>query len=346
MPGRKKNNTSKSQKNIFSRSRLIFYILTVILFGATIYYFSTIKKDVLLMEKLNIFWLAAALVAQGMTYVIAALVYMRLLGSFNHRHIPGVCYWIQASIVALFLNQAVPSAGLSGNAFIFSFLSRKKIPAHNIVSLIIIELLSFYLAMELVVLFLLAVSFIMPQVSVFFPSILGAGIIVFLVLFFGMSFLGKKTSLNWLYKKLSKVRWIKKLMESSEAVTGTTAGHRIPNAWTLIGKHKKAMFIAIALQVGVMLADSFTIFSLFEGLGRDINFLYILLGLICAKIISVIPFLPGALILYESSMTYAFVSLGVPLAAAVIVTLAYRILSFWLPIPLGLILYGRLTKED
>lgn len=345
MTAHKKEILSKNKTQVFSRSRLLFYIFTAIIFAAAVYYFSTIKKDVLLLKKVNYFWLAAAVTGQGFTYLASALVYRQLLGSFKNLHLPGILDWMKASIVALFLNQAVPSAGLSGNAFIFNFLGKRNIPANHIISLILVELLSFYVAMELIIILLLLASFIFMKIPAFFPSILFAGILVFLAFFLGIGFIGRKRSLGWLYKKISKISWIRNLMNRADTFSRTQSGEDAPYLLDLVKQRTRSVVIAILFQVFVVLADSFTIFALFTGLGSTISFPFIMLGLVCTKIISILPFLPGALILYESSMTYAFVSLGQPVAVAVIVTILYRVLSFWLPIPVGLFLYGKLTRN-
>src|SRR5436190_4014577 len=63
------------------------------------------------------------------------------------------------------------------------------------------------------------------------------------------------------------------------------------------------------------------------------------------KIISILPVSPGALILFEGSMTFFFAGMGIGVSVAVIVTLLYRALSFWSPIFLGLVLYKKLETD-
>jgi len=45
-------------------------------------------------------------------------------------------------------------------------------------------------------------------------------------------------------------------------------------------------------------------------------------------------------------MTYFFTKLGAPIHAALIITLLYRFLTFWLSIPIGLLIYRSLQRRD
>src|SRR5205814_2722273 len=118
----------------------------------------------------------------------------------------------------------------------------------------------------------------------------------------------------------------------------------VKSPWRFFLQNKTATLIAIILQVCVFLADGFTIFFLFKSLGIAVIIFQVATGLILTKIVSILPFSPGALILYEGSMVFFFSRMGVNLSTAVVVTLLYRALSFWLPIFLGLFLYRKLKS--
>jgi len=62
----------------------------------------------------------------------------------------------------------------------------------------------------------------------------------------------------------------------------------------------------------------------------------ILLAYGAAAVLSMFPFLPGGLGLVEAGLTAALVVAGIKPADALLATLAYRIVSYWLPLPAGL----------
>ncbi|MFL5742885.1 MAG: hypothetical protein ACJ75B_21885, partial [Flavisolibacter sp.] len=74
-----KRDSQKSEKDFFSRPKLIFYFFALVVFGFVVYYFSTIKKDVKLVGKLNFYWLCLTVFAQVLTYFLSAFIYRRLL---------------------------------------------------------------------------------------------------------------------------------------------------------------------------------------------------------------------------------------------------------------------------
>ncbi len=51
----------------------------------------------------------------------------------------------------------------------------------------------------------------------------------------------------------------------------------------------------------------------------------------------IIPLTPGGLGFVEAGLTAVLVLAGVPAAVAISATLLYRLVSFWLPIPIGLV---------
>jgi uncharacterized protein (TIRG00374 family) len=115
--------------------------------------------------------------------------------------------------------------------------------------------------------------------------------------------------------------------------------------WPLIKSNLPMATRVFFLQLAVIAADGFTLYVLFLGMNQPISPFIVLLALICTKVISLIPFLPGSLVLYESSMSFFFASAGVPPGTAIVVTLVYRFLSFWCPIPIGTFLYRHWLKN-
>ena len=61
----------------------------------------------------------------------------------------------------------------------------------------------------------------------------------------------------------------------------------------------------------------------------------VLLAFVVAQALAMVPITPGGLGFVESGLTALLVVIGVPADTAVIGTLLYRLVSFWLPIPVG-----------
>jgi hypothetical protein len=58
-----------------------------------------------------------------------------------------------------------------------------------------------------------------------------------------------------------------------------------------------------------------------------------------------IPLTPGGLGFVEAGLTGMLALADVAASAAVVATLAYRLVSFWLPIPAGALAYGLFRRR-
>ena len=66
----------------------------------------------------------------------------------------------------------------------------------------------------------------------------------------------------------------------------------------------------------------------------------VLLAFVVAQALAMVPITPGGLGFVESGLTALLVVIGVPVDVSVIATLLYRLVSFWLPIPIGVLAWA------
>jgi uncharacterized protein (TIRG00374 family) len=66
----------------------------------------------------------------------------------------------------------------------------------------------------------------------------------------------------------------------------------------------------------------------------------VLLAFVVAQALAMVPITPGGLGFVESGLTALLVVIGVPADISVIATLLYRLVSFWLPIPIGVLAWA------
>lgn len=332
---------TKEQGVTFSRSKIYFYIFAILVFGFIIYYFAEIKGDINLFIRVHPAWLALAIAAQSGTYLFNSIICRGLLRTFAPRSHIAIKELFQASIVALFINQTIPSIKLSGNIYFFNFLKKRGVAEESAFSLLLLELLTFYTAVVCIILILLFICLFLKGIPLYFTFIFLGGIVAFVFFALLMGLLGRGKTVRSLLKKLSRIRFLKKSINKFD----TIPFDGIKNPWRVYKEHPPVVIMAIIFHSCVFLADSLTVFALFHGLGVMVSFLSVLVGIVLTKIISLLPFTPGALILYEGSMTFFYVHFGVPVAVAAVVTLLFRFLSFWLPIPVGFFLYRKLQNS-
>jgi hypothetical protein len=95
--------------------------------------------------------------------------------------------------------------------------------------------------------------------------------------------------------------------------------------------------------------EYFTLVMAVRGVGHDDLSSVLLLAFVTASLLSRIPFTPGGLGFVEAGLTGTLVLAGLSTGDAVLATLAYRLISYWLPIPFGAMAYAfhrRFTHDD
>jgi uncharacterized protein (TIRG00374 family) len=92
---------------------------------------------------------------------------------------------------------------------------------------------------------------------------------------------------------------------------------------------------ALLLAVGRWLLDYATLIAALTAVHADPRPSTVLLAFCAAQFLGTLPLTPGGLGFVEAGLTGTLALAGVPAGAAVVATLAYRLVSFWLPIPAG-----------
>jgi len=127
------------------------------------------------------------------------------------------------------------------------------------------------------------------------------------------------------------------------ATTDTTA--RIFGAWDVLrtsGWHRPVL--GAVLNIGF---DMATLFLLFIAAGHVVSPGVLLTGYGLPLLLGKVTFLPGGVRIVEGTMAALYNGLDVPNAVSVLVILAYRIISFWVPTLLGfpLVIYLQHTTH-
>jgi uncharacterized protein (TIRG00374 family) len=100
----------------------------------------------------------------------------------------------------------------------------------------------------------------------------------------------------------------------------------------VLGRH---WWEALLLSAGRWVLDYLTLLAALTAVHADPRPSTVLLAFCAAQFLGTLPLTPGGLGFVEAGLTGTLVLAGVPAGAAVVATLAYRLISFWLPIPAG-----------
>ncbi len=94
---------------------------------------------------------------------------------------------------------------------------------------------------------------------------------------------------------------------------------------------------AVLFTVGLWLLDLFTLMAALAAVGSRPSLIPVMVAYCVAQILAQIPLTPGGLGFVEAGLTATLVLAGVSAAEAALATLAYRVFSYWLPLPVGLV---------
>jgi hypothetical protein len=139
----------------------------------------------------------------------------------------------------------------------------------------------------------------------------------------------------WLLSMMTRVgKWwahIWKRPFSSEAIEDTV--DQLVNTWLVL--HSGGWRGPTAGAVVNTSFDMLTLYFLFMAAGHTVSPGVLLTGYGLPLLLGKASFLPGGVGIVEATMAAIYVSMGVPAHVTMVVTLAYRLISFWIPTLLG-----------
>jgi uncharacterized protein (TIRG00374 family) len=98
--------------------------------------------------------------------------------------------------------------------------------------------------------------------------------------------------------------------------------------------------LSLAGAAGNRMLDYSALVAALVAVGAEARPSLVLMAYVGALALAMIPITPGGLGFVETGLTTLLVLAGVSTDQAVVATLLYRLVSFWLPIPVGLVAWG------
>ena len=103
----------------------------------------------------------------------------------------------------------------------------------------------------------------------------------------------------------------------------------------MVGVLGRQWWEALLLAAGRWVLDYLTLIAALYAVGATPRASLVLLAFCAAQLLGNVPLTPGGLGFVEAGLTGTLALAGVGPGAAVVATLGYRLVSFWLPIPAG-----------
>jgi glycosyltransferase 2 family protein len=324
--------------------RKLFFIVVLFLGAAFIYLsFSEIESVVDTLKMGNLWFILLAFIVQLSWYVVAGLTYQslyQLLGMSESVYKLSLLY---AS--ANFVNTVAPSAGVGGMAVFINAATHDGHSAGKVTVASMLSLFLDYIAFLCILTLGLIVLFRRNDLD---PTEIVASAIIFIIAMAlgSLLYLGSQSG-NALGKALAGMaRLVNRILRPfihREYLSETRAyefAHEMAQDLKSLPEHLPFLYALIgkALLMGV-LVSMFLAFQVPFSAGTIIG------GFSITYLFLIVSPTPSGIGIIEGVMPLALSSLRVPWGQAVIITLAYRGVTFWIPLALGAIAFRVLERE-
>lgn len=267
-------------------------------------------------------WLLVAVGLQALTYASQGQVWRGVARAAGAR-LPFVAAY-RLSLAKLFVDQALPSGGIGGTIVVARALEARGLARGVVVAGAVVETTTFYVAYVLCLGAALTVTIVHRQAT---PLVEWAGVAfgIFAIAVAAMllAFAGRSTPAT-----RRSLRWLGPLHRAQDLLG--EAEPRLVHSARLLGP-------STAYQLAIFALDATTVWVMVTALGGSASLPAVFTGYIIASLFRTLGPVPGGLGTFEAASVLALRSVGVELAVALSATLAFRALSFWLPLAPGML---------
>jgi uncharacterized membrane protein YbhN (UPF0104 family) len=292
-------------------------------------HFGEAKRFVELARDAQPSWLALALVLQALTYAAEAGSWQ---GVLHRAGVPRPEHELYAlSLVALFTNQVVPTAGVAGTVLVVRALVQRGVPQAVAVAAMLVDLVGYYAAFGVAIGFAFAVIGKHHDLS---PAVL--------VMAGGIAVLGIAISGTalWITAPSREVpKWLQRWGIVRRALMAIgSADPELLRAPPLLAR-------AWVLRLGNFACDALTLWACLRAIGMNVPPAAASAAFVIGAIARTLGIVPGGLGTFEGGVIGGLALFGVGIEPGLTAALLFRGFSFWLPMLPGLVLGHRIARE-
>ena len=303
-----------------------FGLLALVAVVLVVLHIGTIERFTRLARAARPEWLLLACIAQGATYVCAALVWQQALLRAGHPRQLGNL--VPLGIAKLFTDQVVPSSGVSGAILVAGGLARRQVPTNVAMAALLVELVSYFGAFLVAVITSFGILWLHDQAN---------GALLSVVAIFAAIVIAIPSGVLWMKQ------WGRRLpVVLVQKLPGTALVLRaIAEAPTELLGDPVLLVETVILELAIFALDALTLWLAFRALGDNPAIWVAFVSFIMASLAATLGPIPLGLGTFEAACVGMLSLLGVTIETALAATLLLRGLTFWLPMIPGLWLARR-----
>lgn len=250
--------------------------------------------------------------------------------------LPGVSWFVAATsqLASNAIGKIVPGGAAFGAALSYRMLSVSGIASGSAASaLTATGLLSAWVLFALPF-FALLVSLLGSPVPRGMSHVAWGGAVLFLLMFVGGLVVVRTTRPLEVVGELIErvVRWVSTRLHRRSSFT---ADALVAQRDEIVGALGSRWTLALAATIGNWMLDYLSLLAALLAVGSRPRLSLVLLAFAVSGVLAMIPITPGGLGFVEAGLTAMLTLAGVPANDALLAVLAYRVVSYWLPLPVG-----------
>ena len=320
----------RSKVPAWLRHGVVIFLLLLIVEYLVIPELVGAKKDLHLLNQLNVGWLAAGIVLEAASLLCYALLSRSLLLGTR----PGLFRLVRIVLATTGVAHVIPGGAAGGAAAGYQLLTSNGVEGSDAGFALATEAIGSAIVLNVLLWLSLLVSIPLAGLH---PVYVAAALLGLLALFGAAALVytftrGEERAVRFVravgrrIPRVGEDRLERLLRQAADSVT-YLAGNR--------GLRNQALLWA-SLN---WLLDAASLWSFLAALGHIVDPVELFAAYGIANVLGAIPVTPGGLGIIEALTATLLVSFGVPRNVAALGVLGWRLVNFWLPIPMGALAY-------
>ncbi len=288
------------------------------------------RKSVNLLGKINVAYVIAGVILEA----ASLLAYSQLTHTVLHHEGPHRSRLLRINLSSLSVSHIMPGGTAPGTAVAFRLLMQSGVSGADAGFALGMQGVGSALVLNAILWLALLVSVFIHGYNALYAVAAGAGVVL-MGLFAGLVLAltrGRDRSIEILRRWAAPIPFVDPDRLAVQA-------HRVAERLGQFLAEPQLLTRAIAWAAAFWLLDAASLFVFIAALGKIVSPVDLLVAYGLAQVLAVIPITPSGLGVIEGVLIPTLVGFGVPRETAILGVLGYRLVNFWLPIPVGGIAY-------
>jgi uncharacterized protein (TIRG00374 family) len=329
------------------KRRLLFWLLIIAFVWVVISRFTEIEKLIETLAQGQWEWVLAAALLQVVYYIVFTGLYQSAFYTVEVES--QVRELLPVMFASIFVNVAAPTGGASGAALFVDDAARRGQSAARAAAGTVLVLAANFSAFTLVLIVGLVYLFLHHNLQTY--EIVGAAVLLLIISSLaGVLLLGLwqpdwlRRLLGWLQRTVNRLAvWLRRPPLLTDDWADQNAAE-FTEAAAAIAAHPQRLSRTLAVALAAHLVDLASLYTLFLAFHQPVGFGVLVAGYAMGILFWIVSITPQGIGVVEGVMALVYTSLNVPAAKATAIVLAFRGLTFWLPLAVGFFLLRRVKS--